>query len=287
MPYWTTTYIDRHARWADAGPDRCRRRGRLRRIRELPDPDPVDPTPPGSCRISQVTNWTANYNGAPGGSGSLQYTVTNTGIATAPAGSFVALIAVARSDLHVGATCSSSTSRSPSTWPPGTTAYRDANNSIAFNFPGNLEPGQYYMAAWADMWDDVVESDEDDNISPATSMIDIVNTLPDMEVVSWYAHWDELGLRRPHLRGRQQRRQHRAPTGWLITLALSPDDIIGDGDEIFLFSEPADFALDPGGTLYRDDASAGVVLALLRLLAAIPCRTACTTSRCGSTRTVR
>ena len=50
---------------------------------------------------------------------------------------------------------------------PGTTAYRDANNAIAFNFPGDLEPGEYYMAVWADIWDNVVESNENDNISPS------------------------------------------------------------------------------------------------------------------------
>ena len=52
---------------------------------------------------------------------------------------------------------------------PGTTVYRDANNTIAFNFPCDLEPGQYYMAVWADIWNDVAESNENDNISPSAT----------------------------------------------------------------------------------------------------------------------
>jgi hypothetical protein len=48
-----------------------------------------------------------------------------------------------------------------------------------------------------------------------------------------------------------------APAGWLISLALSPDDVIGNGDEIFLFSEPANFNVNPGGTLYRNDFGPG------------------------------
>jgi hypothetical protein len=143
----------------------------------------------------------------------------------------------------------------PFAMPPGTTAYRDENNAIAFNFPDDLEPGQYYMAVWADIWNEVDEWNENDNISPATTMIDIVNTLPDMQVVNWYAFWDELGVGALTYEVVNDGASS-APTGWLITLALSPNDIIGDGDETFLFSEPANFALDPGGTLYRDDAAA-------------------------------
>jgi hypothetical protein len=137
---------------------------------------------------------------------------------------------------------------------PGTTAYRDQNNAIAFNFPQNLEPGQYDMALWADIWNDVAESNEDDNISPATMLVDIVNTLPDIEVLSWYSVWDAFGdgLLTYDLTNIGA---STAPAGWLITLVLSPNDVIGDGDEIFLFAEHANFATDPGGTLYRDDAA--------------------------------
>lgn len=219
-----------------------------------PLPDPVDPKPAGELPDLQVSNWNADFNGTPGGSGSLQYTVTNTGTATAPAGAYVAL-SVSRDPAFAASNSLVVYERIPFDIAPGGTAYRDANNSIAFNFPYDLEPGQYYMAFKVDIFNDVAESHEGDNLSPATTTIDIVNTLPDMEVINWYSVWDELGngaLTYDVINNGAS----TASAGWPIALVLSPDDRIGDGDEVFLFSEPANFALDPGGTLYRNDASA-------------------------------
>ena len=92
MPYAAANYIVDTPDGPVAGADGCRRLGR--------PPDPNDPgsrsggpdTTGGLYRISQVTDWMANYDETPGGSGSLQYTVTNTGTATAPAGAYVALV---------------------------------------------------------------------------------------------------------------------------------------------------------------------------------------------------
>lgn len=221
---------------------------------EAPDPDPVDPPPAGDLPDLQVTDWRANFDGRPGASGALQYTVTNTGVGTAPAGAYVALL-LSRSPTFTASNTLVVYERIPFDMPPGTTAYRDANNTIAFNFPDDLEPGQYFMAVWADVWNNVDESNENDNVSPATTMVDIVNTLPDMQVVTWYSTWDELGAGWLTYEVANNGAS-TAPAGWLITLALSPNDIIGDGDETFLFSEPASFDVDPGGTLYRDDSAA-------------------------------
>jgi hypothetical protein len=221
---------------------------------EPPAPDPVDPPKPEGLPDLQVTDWLANYDGRPGGAGSLQYTVTNTGVGTAPAGAYVALI-LSRSPTFTASNTLVVYEPIPFDMPPGTTAYRDANNTIPFNFPDDLEPGQYFMAVWADIWDDVNESNENDNVSPATTIIDIVNTLPDMQVVTWYAFWDELGAGWLTYDVANYGAS-TAPAGWLITLALSPNDIIGDGDETFLFSEPANFAVDPGGSLYRNFSAA-------------------------------
>ena len=219
-----------------------------------PLPDPVDPPPAGQLPDLQVTNWNANFNGAPGGSGSLQYTVTNTGTATAPAGAYVALT-VSRDPTFTTSNSLVVYERIPFDVAPGTTAYRDQNNSIAFNFPYDLQPGQYYMAFKADIFNDVAESNEDDNLSPATAPIDIVSTLPDMEILSWYSVWDELGLGSLTY-DVVNNGESVAPAGWRIALALSPNNIIGDGDEAVLFSEPANFDVNPGGTLYRNDSSA-------------------------------
>ena len=218
-----------------------------------PPPDPVHPTPPPELPDLQVSNWKANFNGTPGGAGSLQYTITNTGTATAPAGAYVALLLS-----HDPTFRSSDTlivyEPIPFEMPPGTTAYRDENNAIGFTFPADLQPGQYYMGLLADIWNDVAESNEDDNVSPATTLVDITNTLPDMEVLTWYSVWNAAGdgLLIYNL---VNNGASTAPAGWAITLVLSPNDTIGDGDEIFLFAENASFAVDPGGTLYRNDAS--------------------------------
>lgn len=216
-------------------------------------PDPVDPPPPAQLPDLQVTDWTANFDGMPGGSGSLQYTVTNTGTATAAAGAYVALL-LSRDATFTATNTLVVYEPIPFDMAPGTTAYRDQNNAIAFSFPPDLAPGQYYMALWVDIWNDVVEAHEANNISPATNQITIVNTRPDMEVITWYSVWDAFGDG-SLIYNLVNNGASTAPAGWLITLALSPNDIIGDGDEIFLFSEPANFALDPGSTLYRDDSA--------------------------------
>jgi len=171
-------------------------------------------------------------------------------VGTAPKGAYVALL-LSRSPTFTASNTLVVYEPIPFDMPPGTTAYRDANNTIPFYFPDDLEPGQYYMAVWADIWNDVDEWNENDNISPAKAMVDIVNTLPDMQVVTWYAFWDYLGAGWLTY-DVSNYGANTAPAGWLITLVLSPNYIIGDGDETFLFSEPANYALDPGGSLYRD-----------------------------------
>jgi hypothetical protein len=220
----------------------------------IPDPDPVDPEPPGDSPDLQVTDWSAYYDETPGGSGSLQYTVTNTGVGTAPAQAHVALV-LSRDPTFTSGNILVVYEPIPFELAPGATAYRDPDNSIAFTFPSDLAPGQYYMAVWVDIWDNVVESNEHDNISSSDTTVDIDNTLPDMEVTSWYADWDELGLGSLTYETINSGASV-APAGWSVTLALSPDETFGDGDEIFLFSEPANFDLNPGGTLYRDDSLA-------------------------------
>ena len=253
MPYWTTTATVN----TPNGPTAILTGGVV--IEDLPDDippeeDPVDPPPTGDQPDLQVTNWTANYNGVPGGAGSLQYTVTNTGTGTAPAGSYVALV------LSHDPTFRSSNSlvvyeQIPFAMAPGTTAYRDAEHAIAFNFPVGQDAGEYYMAVWADIWNAVDESREDDNISPSATTVQIVNTLPDMEVLSWYANWDAFG-NGSLIYDLVNNGASVAPPSWLITLALSPDAIIGNGDEIFLFSEPAALNVEPGGSLYRNESAA-------------------------------
>jgi hypothetical protein len=219
----------------------------------VPPPDPVDPPLPDQLPDLQVTDWKAYFDQRPGGSGSLQYTVTNTGTATAPAGAYVSLI-VSRDPTFTSNNILVVYEPIPFDVAPGTTAYRDANNSIAFYFPQDLEPGDYYIAVSVDPWNDVVESNENDNVTPSATLVHIENTLPDVEVQTWYARWDEIGhgsLTYDVVNSGAS----TAAAGWLISFVLSPNDTIGDGDEIFLFSEPANYNIDPGGSLYRDESA--------------------------------
>lgn len=216
-----------------------------------PDLDPVRPPPPGELPDLQVTDWHAYFQGRPGGAGTLQYTVTNTGVGTAPAGANVALVLSRDPTFRSGNTLVVY-EPIPFAMAPGTTAFRDANNAIAFTFPPSLAAGQYYMALWVDIWNDVVEAREDDNISPATGLVQIENTLPDLQIQTWYARWDALG------RGALtydviNNGASTAPAGWDVSFVLSPDETIGDGNEIFLFSEVSPYTIAPGGTLYRND----------------------------------
>ena len=219
----------------------------------IPPPDPVNPPKPAELPNLQVTDWTATYDGTPGGSGSLQYSVTNTGTATAPAGAYVALL-LSRSGRFTASDIFVVYEQIPFELEPGASAFRDENNPIEFNFPDDLAPGDYHMAVWVDPWDDVVESNEDDNVSPADGTVEIVNTLPDLEVLTWYTVWDVSGDG-ALIYDIVNSGASTAPAGWLISLVLSPNDIIGDGDEIFLFEEPANFDLEPGDDLYRDDSA--------------------------------
>jgi len=253
MPYWAMNYVVD----ADLGPTNVLTGGVV--LEDLPDqedpgPDPVDPPRPADLPDLQVTNWTAHYDPRPGGSGSLQYTVTNTGMTTAPAGGYIALL-LSRDPTFQSTNTLVVYEQIPFDLVPGGTIYRDENNAIAFYFPQDLEAGEYYLALSADVFDDVYESYENDNISPSTTLVEISNTQPDMEVQTWYANWDAAGngaLTYDVINSGAS----TAPAGWLVSLVLSPNEYIGDGDEIFLFAENSDYDIGPGGTLYRDESSA-------------------------------
>ena len=213
-------------------------------------PDPVDPTPAAEQPNLEVTDWSVSYDPMPRGAGSLQWTVTNTGVATSPSGVHVSLL-LSPDERFTGSDTYVVFDQIPFELESGESAFRDEENSIAFEFPDQLEPGDYYMALWVDDIDDVAESNEDDNISPGDEIVEIVNTLPDLAIIDWYTEWNFLGdgLLVYNIINNGE---STAPDGWLITLLLSENETIGDGEEIILFGEGASFALDPGDTLFRD-----------------------------------
>jgi hypothetical protein len=213
-------------------------------------PDPVDPTPAAEQPNLEVTDWSVSYDPMPRGAGSLQWTVTNTGEATSPSGVHVSLL-LSPDERFTGSDTYVVFDQVPFELESGESAFRDEENSIAFEFPDQLEPGDYYMALWVDDIDDVAESNEDDNISPGDEIVEIVNTLPDLAIIDWYTEWNFFGdgLLVYNIINNGE---STAPDGWLITLLLSENETIGDGEEIILFGEGATFALDPGDTLFRD-----------------------------------
>ncbi len=220
-------------------------------------PQPVDPTPPpASLPNLQIMSWSADYDNRPGGAGQLQWRVGNTGTASAPAGAYVNLLlsdnpTIASSDVFVVY------EQIPFTLEPGGSAYRDADNAISFRFPDTLTPGTYYMALWVDDLNTVQESNEDDNVSPADNQVAIVNDLPDLLIESWYAEWDNDGNGFFTYEVVNQG-QSSAAAGWDINLVISPDEVLGNGNDWFLFSEEIPFALATGENVYRDQANSAL-----------------------------
>lgn len=216
-----------------------------------PVEEPTQPIPDqNSLPNLTVEMWNADYNPQPRGSGSLTYSVKNTGAGSAAAGAYVALII----------------SRNPEFSPnddmvvyemlpdlaPGASVYRDETNAIPFNFPDQLEGGTYYMTVVVDPMDMIDESLESDNASPGNQPVEIRNTLPDLVVDTWYAQWDGYGNGTLTYQVSNSGASSTTSMAWDINLILDQDQVVGNGNEIYLFYEKAQFILDPGGYIYRD-----------------------------------
>jgi hypothetical protein len=222
-----------------------------------PEPDPVPPTPaPTNDQPNlQVVDWSATYDPAPRGQGLLQWRAGNTGTGVAPAGIDVSLL-LSSDRTFTAADTYVVYEETPDTLAPGENFYRDADNAIDFNFPDNVQPGDYYMTLWVDSLNRVTESNEADNQSPQQERVSLASDLPDMGIEDWYANWDAFGNGSltyyvPNYGVGD------APPGWSINLAISRNDVIGDGNDIFLFSENSIFTTPSGYYLYRDDNTPG------------------------------
>lgn len=210
----------------------------------------TEPPPTGNLVNFEIQNWNLSYDGRPGGAGSLQYKVVNTGAGTAPSGSYIALVLSKDSEM----TSNDSLvvyEQIPFDLTTGEFVFRDDSNAISFNLPSQLESGTYYAALWVDVLNQFKESNENDNISLSSNTLFIANNFADLEVGSWYAYWDAFGFgtltyQINNVGGGQ------AASGWDLNLVLSSDATIGNGDEVSLFTEYASQPLDPGGFFYRD-----------------------------------
>jgi len=220
-----------------------------------PDDDPIRPEPTGELPNLQVSNWSADYDPKPRGEGTLQWKVINTGNGTAPSGADVNFMLSKDRTLTSGDVYVIYEEISYDL-EPGHAVFRDENNAIPFQFTDTLEDGIYHMAVWVDDLNEVRESDENDNIGWGSNQVTIENLLPDLEIQTWFAEWNDYGYGSLTYEVANNGKSAVSGTDWDINLVLSPDEEIGNGNEIFLFYEDGNYALDPGHMVYRDEASA-------------------------------
>ncbi len=95
------------------------------------------------------------------------------------------------------------------------------------------------------------------NGTKSVTITPVITKKPDLTVADWYAEWDDYGDGSFTYTVKNQGTAASYNTAWDINLVLSPDSIIGNGDEIFLFYEDANYSIDPGVSVYRDDWSPG------------------------------
>jgi len=215
------------------------------------DPEPTEPEPDYNTLPNlTVENWDASYDPRPRGAGSLTYTVKNSGAGVAPAGADVNLMLsdnpdITTSDYYV------IYESIPFDLNSGGTVYRDSGNSISFKFPDQLSSGTYYMALWVDDLDVLEESNENDNISIGDQNLTIQNTLPDLEVKTWYADWDGYGQGTLTYEVINSGASSTTNTDWYINLILDQDQVAGNGNEQYLFYEKTAFILAPTKFIYR------------------------------------
>ena len=204
----------------------------------------------------QVADWRADYDAQPGGTGSWQWTVVNTGTANAPRGADVNL--VLSRDQHLD---------SLDWWveyeeisfdlAPGQSATRDATNPRSFTFPETLPAGTYYMAVWVDDLQEVEESNENDNVSSASRPVEISHpALPDIVIDYWWASWYyNTGNGVLEYQVTNNGTARTTGTQWDINLILSDYEDPADGRHWYLFFEDAGHILEPGETVYRDESN--------------------------------
>ena len=220
---------------------------------------PEPPTPPpcgqGDARPNLVpVSWSARYNSQPGGTGTWQYRVSNTGQATAATGVDVNLI------LSTDRTADASDhwvtwEEIPFAIRPGYSAVRDADNPLRFRFPDTISPGTYNMALWVDDVNEVRECNETDNVSFGRNLVNFRSSLPDIAIVSWWARWfTGSGNGQLQYRVTNKGTATITRTDWDINLVLhtlrNPADRAGRS--YFLFYEDASHVLRPNAAIFRD-----------------------------------
>ena len=215
--------------------------------------DDIPVRPPEDLPNLQVASWRATYNPHSGGSGWWEWRILNTGTAGAPEGIDVNLILSLdqRADVEDRWL---EWEEIPFAIPAGEGAQRsvEGGNVLPFTIPSDVDPGLYYMGVWVDDVQEVVESDENDNVSFDDDRVQILEDLPDLEIDRWRASWEEDGdgeFTYTILNGGSG---PTTTTLWDVNLILSTQEDPTRGEVYFLFYEDAGHLLDPGDTVFRD-----------------------------------
>lgn len=219
-------------------------------------PEPVQPPADDTLPNLIVSDWTATYDPKAGGTGELQWRVTNSGASVARAGADINLI-LSRDERIDPTDILVVYEELPVDLAPGESLFRDDGNPLSFSFPLDMEAGEYYMAVWVDDLDEVAESNDADNISYGSNLVSISEAqLPDLVVDSWWASWDistgagELEYRVSNVGNVALNR-----TDWDINLVLSTGTDVVDTFAYYLFYEDGSFELGPNETVFRAEGS--------------------------------
>ena len=223
---------------------------------ELPADAPRPPRPRVQYLPNlQIETWSAEYDSQPGGAGSWQWTVVNTGTAIASRGADVNLI-LSSDELLDSSDWWVQYEEIPFDLAPGGSAVRNETNPRAFNFPETLPAGSYYMAVWVDDLQEVRESNENDNVSFGSRSVQITApALPDLAINHWWAAWSSNGTGVLEYEIINNGTAPTTRTDWDISLILSDYEDPNEGRRWFLFYEDAIHILNPGRKLYRDESN--------------------------------
>lgn len=214
-------------------------------------PDPPAPTSGPNLLIS---DWFVEYNPQPSGEGNWQWEVANTGDVAGGLGVDVNLM-LSRDNLIDNSDVFVVYEEMSFNLEPGQRGGRYEDNARAFEFPETLEPGEYYMAVWVDDLSELVEIDENDNVTFGESTVEfLAPALPDIAIESWAAAWDtSTGDGTFEYRILNNGTSATTNTDWDINLVLSRD---AQNIAYYLFFEDSNFILQPGEIVFRDETSA-------------------------------
>ena len=221
------------------------------------EPSPNTPNRPVAEGLPnlQVADWGAEYDPQPGGAGRWQWTVVNTGTAAARRGADVNLI-LSQDELLDSSDWWVQYEEIPFDLAPGGRAVRDETNPRPFIFPHTLPAGTYYMAVWVDDLQEVRESNEHDNVSPANRQVSIsLPDLPDLAINHWWASWRSTGDGVLEYKVVNDGTAPTTGTDWGINLILSQSEYPEAGRYWYLFFENANHILHPRQSLYRDESN--------------------------------